>query len=839
MRWTRRASLIRFQTVLLSVGLSSIFDEQANAQFVSAERQPNTKSVMHRTARENSPTTSLVTKADARTTETAGRWGIKAVFVGQGLVVSSCETPCKASQAELLVTVPSEALSTPRTVKVLQLKGGEQALWIRYGSTEEHYSLIILGGVRTQADQIPGAISPPEVVFRGFSSPAGAKLSLHETKEGAAVYVTSSETKSLCGRNIPSSTQRLDAATGKFQLVKLSPLGASERNAAQVLKPTPATLKDTDLLLQLTSDTLSAPTDGQRDQVWTTAYDAVSLRFNTKQSQEDLVFEFKEPLGEAVTLQLASESSVWTLQFEPFEGTTYALPRPPEAQCLALVHAVRPVGLVEVMGRINLEPPATVAGLVAQLETDEYSRSQRALALLGTPALSALLTAYPRLSPAGQVRALTIAERAPFGAPLLVLGLDLGPNAGYERSHAALIARKTAGRDALIDRLASDRVLSPDRLSRTLFEIDPSGGAQVIIKGMESAKPELRASYQKTFRSLFADLKTRPSFESPLFKEGQFERLNRFAQIAILRSLADSYDLANVQMSTLELARSANFREAYLLAPVLAARRSTLAGSTEILRSWLTSSAPSKLEAIERSALVVEILQQLRSPGHTPVGDSFGAVVTPLLASKNMRVRAAAAQFLGDFPHHNAGSALDHALRKDLWPEVRGASAAGLGKLLEPSSSSKLSARDRASWEQALIRRVKRDDESSVRRALLRALSNVPTEAAVIAVRKRFNKDKAYEVRAEAALALGRMCDQQSVNDLTRVARALAQGQVDEGAVTLSLNAVSALAQLDPVDLKARVAPLLAPNVPGLLRARVSAQLTAIGHTCRSQPPQK
>lgn len=835
---TRRASLIRFQTVLLSVGLVTALDKPAGAQDETSAKAPPTKSVEHVAARENPTTTSVATKADARTSETAQRWGTKAAFVGQGLVVSSCKAPCKTSQAELTLTVPQELLSAPRTVKVLSLKGGEQALWVRYGSEEQHYSLIILGGVRTKDGATPETMAPPELVFRGLSTPTGARLSFHETKEGSSIYVTSGATTSLCGRNIPINTQRLEATSGKFLPVKLSPLGASERNSAEIVHPTAVALTDTDLLLQLNSDTESAPTDGQRDQIWNTAYGSIALRFD-ETSQEDLVFEFKEPLSETVTLQLASESKAWTLQFEPSQGATYILPRPPETPCLALIQPIRPPGLVEVMGRVKIEPPATVAGLVAKLETTEATRSQRALALLGAPALSALLTAYPRLSPQGQMRAFAIGERAPFGAPLLVLSLDTGPESLLERAQAALLARPTTGRDALLARLGSSRVESPERLTRVLFQIDPDAGATAILQGLGSKNPAWRASYQNAFRSLFADPLTRRHFEILLFQQGQFTQLNRHAQIAILRSLSDSYDITAVESATLELARSANFQDAYLLVPVLAARRAKLNGSTEILRSWLGSALPPRTEPTERAALIVQILEQLRAPGHAPLDDAFGAAVTPLLSSKNMRVRAASAQFFAEFPNPSAAVPLDHALRKDPWPEVRSAAAAGLGKLLEPASSVRLPAKERENWEQTLTARVKRERETTVRRALLKALSRLDTETALKAVRKSFAKDDALEVRAEAALALGKMCDYVSLNDLTRVARALGDGHVDEGAVTLSLNAVSALAQLAPDDLKTRIAPSLAPHVPGPLRARVSAQLMAKGETCRSSSPQK
>jgi hypothetical protein len=94
-------------------------------------------------------------------------------------------------------------------------------------------------------------------------------------------------------------------------------------------------------------------------------------------------------------------------------------------------------------------------------------------------------------------------------------------------------------------------------------------------------------------------------------------------------------------------------------------------------------------------------------------------------------------------------------------------------------------------------------------------------------LRKALMRDEAYEVRIEAALTLGRICDVPSLEPLTQLAKQLARGQVDEGSIRLSLAAVTALGQLHPADLAQRLAPIRGDRVPRALAQRIEAELAA------------
>ncbi|HEV3189701.1 MAG TPA: hypothetical protein VGY54_04345, partial [Polyangiaceae bacterium] len=88
------------------------------------------------------------------------------------------------------------------------------------------------------------------------------------------------------------------------------------------------------------------------------------------------------------------------------------------------------------------------------------------------------------------------------------------------------------------------------------------------------------------------------------------------------------------------------------------------------------------------------------------------------------------------------------------------------------------------------------------------------------AVRERLTDgDEAADVRTAAASALGAMCDMQSVDQLTAVARALGTPGVDRAAQETALAAVSGLAALQPGDLRQRLSPLLAQSSPPFVRA--------------------
>jgi HEAT repeat protein len=88
------------------------------------------------------------------------------------------------------------------------------------------------------------------------------------------------------------------------------------------------------------------------------------------------------------------------------------------------------------------------------------------------------------------------------------------------------------------------------------------------------------------------------------------------------------------------------------------------------------------------------------------------------------------------------------------------------------------------------------------------------------------------DVRAEAAWALGALCDVGSADHLTKLARNLSAVDVTDDARQLGLAALIALAAMKPADLGDRLQPLLAKEAPADVRRAAEKAMSARG-TCR------
>jgi HEAT repeat protein len=131
-----------------------------------------------------------------------------------------------------------------------------------------------------------------------------------------------------------------------------------------------------------------------------------------------------------------------------------------------------------------------------------------------------------------------------------------------------------------------------------------------------------------------------------------------------------------------------------------------------------------------------------------------------------------------------------------------------------------------------LVGRLRSEKHEQVRRAVARALAKTDDERAHRALRRALQKDKSYDVRADAAGSLGRLCDEHSVTLLTAKAQMLLQKGLSEGQIKVSLAALSALIQIAPPDLDARIAPLRSSDAPGLLRNQVETALLRTSSSC-------
>jgi HEAT repeat protein len=221
-----------------------------------------------------------------------------------------------------------------------------------------------------------------------------------------------------------------------------------------------------------------------------------------------------------------------------------------------------------------------------------------------------------------------------------------------------------------------------------------------------------------------------------------------------------------------------------------------------------------------------------------------GYLIHALTADSDGHVRARAGELCGDLP--NALEPLAHALADDD-PRVRDAA---LGAVVHLTDTGAAKATPRA-WPPALFPAVLQllksepftfvrahapdalvaappgegvdtplaaamgDPAPTVRARAIEGLGRRRAHAHAPEIREALdNEAEVADVRARAARALGRLCDQASADRLTDVARKAASPQANADTIAIATSASAALGQLNPPDLGKRLAPLADKGAP-------------------------
>jgi HEAT repeat protein len=180
------------------------------------------------------------------------------------------------------------------------------------------------------------------------------------------------------------------------------------------------------------------------------------------------------------------------------------------------------------------------------------------------------------------------------------------------------------------------------------------------------------------------------------------------------------------------------------------------------------------------------------------------------------RVREAALLALAASPSPSAIPVAKTLLSEDGWSFVR---ARAVGVLATAPASMDVG--------DALGRAV-HDRSVDVRAAALAALGRRRESAFRDAIRERLDDGgEDADVRVAAAGALGGICDARSIDRLTELARALGVPGTAEDDQKVALGALLGLAALQPRDLPARLAPLLAAEAPHMAREAATQALAA------------
>jgi HEAT repeat protein len=347
---------------------------------------------------------------------------------------------------------------------------------------------------------------------------------------------------------------------------------------------------------------------------------------------------------------------------------------------------------------------------------------------------------------------------------------------------------------------AESRVTLADELSR----VSPEAMVAAVVPLLDSAKPKERRAYRLLIGSAASQERARDAIAAELAKESTSPR----ELLDLLRALGPNAsvfgDAAHRGFARLA-APNATFRTRYLLLGPAAELARTDAAAQAYLRQALVSD--------ERAEIRAEAARSVRDVG------PLLAELTHAADDARVRVREASVIALGASRLDAAVPTVARRLRGDPWPLVRRAAAEALAEL--PAS---------ARIDDEIARTVEEDESPEVRRASVRVLGvhRAVTKSGV--VRERLtDKVEDTSVRAEAALALGAMCDASSTDLLTEHAKKLVDPGATDEQRTIGRNALTALAWLGPKDLDARVASLRGAKTPVVVRKLTELALSGRG----------
>lgn len=731
-----------------------------------------------------------------------------------------CFGPCApGGEHALLVDIPEEARGKKRRIEKIGTKD-DPVLWVRWGSDDEFYSVILIGAKTTMK-----SAARPRLVLKGWAGKHSKSRAMLEEGEDGVLTLASAPEEAFCGRKLPGRTRVLRAAEGRFATVRAPALSLDERRGARTIQGSPVEQLTSTLvgLSTVKENSSTIPVDADRSSPWQGGYEWVELKLPAE-GKLPLVFEFAKPLKDPTALYAVLGTQVYQVEFAPHPSKLYRVDWGAEdVSCVALVQPHTPAPLTEVMVTSDDAGLETTEQLVTALESSDPGLAPAALRVRGIEAGQALSARFSRMSPLARARAFDIARSLPNGAglPVFVSAVEVGSAREEETSEALRLAGRD-GLNALFARLREADEAGASRLIVELTNLDPTYVAEKFPPLLDDPRPERRGKVRAALLHVSKKKAGREAL-ARWFNEPTPAALSESARVELVRALGPEFERVEGGLATLvSLARSADFRDAYLLTPQVVASFDEDPTFKVALSRWIRGDATGKLSSRKRAALSVRVLDSLLEGGDDEARRALGPDLIEALDAQNMRVRRAALLNLarsGSEVPLSVDEVLD-LLTGDDWPQVRAAAALAV----VPVSAGKLSGRT----ERVVLRRLHKDDDPSVRRALARSLSDASGHLVIEAVRRSFERDEDFSVRAEAAVTLGKLCDEESLEALTAHARRLGMGLTDEGAIELGLSSVTALAYLAPADINKRLEPLLSEKAPRVTRAQVTRRIEAV-----------
>jgi HEAT repeats len=770
------------------------------------------------------------------------------VFAARGdVLVASCATaPC--SVGALALGVPAELRSKPARAEVVSLGAGRRAIVVTVTDGARRFQAVVA------APLVAGA---PKVLFAGL---VGLLNGQDGMRQGPMVQVSEAEADgtrrvlvgeqnegvSLCGRPTILAPRLLNPQDVELHAAKVQRLSVAERDGARQVKATrlldeePSHAARSVLSALVASSAIGAPqalTDGDPETTWSEDVGGAGKgEFVVMHAPPELPIAGLElsirPKVAAVPDGAAPEQ---LFIVGPHEVVAVSLPEdawkspgaryhvtldpPLQSSCLALVldtafdqskAAKVTVAELSVVSEFAADQlPALVATLAGG---GQRAEAAKALLTAGGPAaFTAVAQAFSGLDEGGKRVALDVLDQAPceISAPVYVKALTGKIDAQVRHAQGRLSRCGAAGGEALAQALGksdkTDKRLMP-LLVAELTLTDPARAVTAFMPLLDEKtvgrRRLLRTALAQAARTEAASKAVRAALADPTTQPA--------ALIDLLRALGDlapryqpEAGLALTRLS----ATAPAFRARYLLL-----------GPTSVL-----SRVSPEAEAVFRKALASDpdphvraaALALVREPKH------FQSELLLALTDADVRVREASVQALAAPEAAFASRALSERLEKDQWPLVRASAADALSHY--PAG---------AALDEPLAKALS-DDSALVRARSIRALGERRASGVASRIRDRLvDAEEWPEVRAEAARALGALCDGASADVLTAFAKKLADPMASPDAQLIATGAVMSLGRLARPNLAQQLGPLTGKKAPPQAR-RAAATALASQVTCR------
>jgi hypothetical protein len=511
------------------------------------------------------------------------------------------------------------------------------------------------------------------------------------------------------------------------------------------------------------------------------------------------------------TFRVSLPGDAWLHPGEAFE---IAFPAPIEASCVALVLdtaysralAHPDVSVAELVAYSEFDAPgATLDDVANKLSTPRGAAAAQVLERSGAGALAAVAKAYDGLDARGRALAMDVAashEPCVAAAPVLVRGLCEPDGQAPRKAREKLLRCKEAA--PVLARAVREDAAHSACVAAMLATLAPEQALEPIADAMGVA-PETDGATREALRGAFA------------------QALETVPRGPLATLLGDSH---RAPASRLEVMRAAGARVAEAPAEADAAAAELLKAPAPMRTRYLMLDPLGELARGGDHGAAARIADFVAHDADWPVRARAAelavrlpeaqAVLAVAAGDPEPRVREAALGALVPAPTADSIRAARDALARDGWAFVRYQAVSVLANA--PASG----AVDDALGKSIL------DRSPRVRGSAILALARRRASSWRDAVRERLDdKGEDIDVRAEAASALGGMCDSKSVDRLTDLARGLAASTADEAAAQLGLGALIGLAAMKPRDLRERLAPLLAASAPSPVRAAAQQALVA------------